>query len=57
MRFYGGKKHTRKKKPRFGRCDCGWHIDQQPKNERVDNRMYKVMLQCREEYGEEDGIQ
>jgi hypothetical protein len=51
MRFYGGKKRVRKKAPRHGRCTCGKYIDQQPNNDRVNNRMHKVVSQSDKEYG------
>lgn len=52
LKPYGGKKRKTKGAQCFGRCGvCCKLIDETPKNERVNNRKYKVLKNAEKEYG------
>ena len=55
LKPYGGSKSKTVYTPRSERCGvCGKCWDKIPKNERVNNRQYKIMKKADEEYGKEE---
>lgn len=55
LKPYGGSKSKTLYTPCSERCGvCGKYWDRLPKNERVNNRRYKVLKKAEKEYGKED---